>query len=230
MISRKSLTDINRYKTPFLEKSWLRAWCLMASEASQHEELKMKMLRKKLLATALVTGLGLTTIAFAGPWGNPGPMWGGGMGDCPMMGGSGPGMGRGPMDGGPGHHRAMMQQFHAERMELLEARLKLKPEQQNAWKAFLAAQDTHHAEKVKIWQEMRDKETTAMAHFEERVQAMEQDLASMKTMVKAAGELYAALDPDQKQVMDNFFTDRPMRRMMRGAGAPPAPPAPPTQQ
>ena len=35
----------------------------------------------------------------------------------------------------------------------------------------------------------------------------------------------STLDPEQKKVMDNFFTDRPMRRMMRGAGAPPAPPA-----
>ncbi|MCU0806718.1 MAG: Spy/CpxP family protein refolding chaperone [Candidatus Contendobacter sp.] len=188
----------------------------------------MKTLRKRLLIATAVAGLGLGTVAFASPWGGYGPM-GGGQGDCPMMGGDGPGMERGPMGGGPGRRMERMQQFHAERMELLEARLKLKPDQQNAWKAFLAAQDAHHAEKMKIRQEMRDRETTAMAHFEERVQAMEQDLASMKTMVKAAGDLYAALDPDQKQVMDNFFTDRPMRRMMRGAGAPPAPPAPPAQ-
>lgn len=141
-----------------------------------------------------------------------------------MMGG-GPRMGYGRMGGGPEQRMAMMQRYHAERMELLEARLKLKPEQQAAWKAFTAAQDAHHAEMMKIRQELRDQETTAMAHFEERVQAMEQRLASMKTMVKAAGDLYAALDPEQKQVMDQFFTDRPMRRMMRGAGAPPAPPA-----
>ena len=68
-----------------------------------------------------------------------------------------------------------------------------------------------------------------MAHFEGRLQVMEQNLASMKTMVKAAGDFYATLDPEQKQVMDKFFTDRPMRRMMRGADAPPAPPAPPAQ-
>lgn len=183
----------------------------------------MKTLRKRLLIATAVAGLGLGTAAFAGPWGGYGPM-GGGMGDCPMMGGGGPGMGRGPMGGGREHRMERMQQFHAERMELLEARLKLKPEQQNAWKAFLAAQDAHHDAMRKSWQEMRDRETTAMAQFEERAQAMEQNLTSMKTMVKAAGDLYAALDPDQKQVMDHFFADRPMRRMMRGAGAPPAPP------
>ena len=186
----------------------------------------MKTLRKHLLIATMVAGLGLGAAAVAGPWGGHGPM-GGGMGDCPMMGGDGPGMGRGPMGGGPGYRMERMQQFHAERMELLEARLKLKPDQQNAWKAFLAAQNAHHDAMRKNWQEMRDKETTAMAHFEERVQAMEQNLASMKTMVKAAGDLYAALDPEQKQVMDHFFTDRSLRRMMRGAGAPPASPAPP---
>lgn len=187
----------------------------------------MKMLRKPLLIATVVAGLGLGAVALAGPWGGHGPM-GGGMGDCPMMGGS-PGMGRGPMGGGSEVRMERMRQFHAERMELLEARLKLNPDQQNAWKAFLAAQDAHHAEKMKIRQEMRDQETTAMAHFQERVQAMEQNLASMKTMAKAAGDLYATLDPAQKQVMDQFFADRPMHRMMRGAGAPAVPPAPPAQ-
>jgi hypothetical protein len=31
--------------------------------------------------------------------------------------------------------------------------------------------------------------------------------------------LYAKLDPDQKQVMDRFFTDRPRWGMMRGGPA-----------
>ena len=61
----------------------------------------MKTLRKRLLIAATVAGLGLGTVALAGPWGGQGPM-GGGMGDCPMMGGDGPGMERGRMGGGPG--------------------------------------------------------------------------------------------------------------------------------
>jgi hypothetical protein len=184
----------------------------------------MKTLHKKLLTAAAVVGLGLTTVAFAGPWGGHGPM-GGGMEDCPMMGG-GPGKGHGRMGGGdPEQRMAMMQQHRAERMELLEARLKPKPDQQTAWKAFIAAQDAHHAGMMKMREEMRDQETTAMAHFQERTQAMEQRLASMKTLVKAAGDLYASLDPEQKQVMDKFFTDRPMRRMMRDSATPPAQPA-----
>ncbi|MCB1778027.1 MAG: Spy/CpxP family protein refolding chaperone, partial [Candidatus Competibacteraceae bacterium] len=138
---------------------------------------------KTLLAAAIAAGLGLTTVAFAGPWGGHGSMKGGG-GDCPMMKGSG------HHGGGYGQRHAMMQQYHAERMELLEARLKLKPEQETAWKGFLAAQDAHHAMMFKAKQEMRDQDETALEHFQERAQFMEQNLASMKGMIKATGDLY----------------------------------------
>ncbi|CDH46927.1 MAG: Spy/CpxP family protein refolding chaperone [Candidatus Competibacteraceae bacterium] len=180
----------------------------------------MKTLHKGMLTAAAVIGLGLTTVGFAGNWGSHGPMGGE---DCSMM-------GHGRMGGGGWEQRqAMMQQYRAERMELLEARLKLKPEQQAAWKGFLTAQDAHHATMMKMREEMRGQETTAMAHFEERAQAMEQNLSSMKAMIKAAGDLYTTLDPQQKQVMDKFITEQPMRRMMRGSDAPPAPPAPPAK-
>ena len=169
----------------------------------------MKSLRKRLLIAVTVAGIGLTTIAFAGPGGGHGPMMGGGP-DCQM--------GGGPRGGGFGQRHAMMQQYHAERMELLAARLKLKPEQESAWKAFLGAQDARHAAMFKTRQEMRmqDRET-ALAQFEVRVQIMEQRLAGMKAVTKAAGDLYGVLDPDQKQVMDKFFTERPMWRG-RGQG------------
>lgn len=167
----------------------------------------MKTLRKRLLISTAVAGLGLGAVAVAGTGGGHGPMGGG---DCPAWGGGGK------------QRMEMMQQHHAEQMELLEARLKLKPGQQAAWKAFTTAQDAHHATMMKAMQERRDKETTAMAQFEERVQAMEQNLASMKGVVKAAGDLYTGLDSEQKKVMDKFFTDRPMYRMMHGAGDDPA--------
>lgn len=169
----------------------------------------MNMLRKNLLAAAIVAGLGLSAVAVASPWGGHGPMGGG----CPMMSSSGHGpMMGGRHSGGPGSRHAMMQQYHAERMELLAARLKLKPDQETAWKGFLAAQDAHHAAKFKARQEMRDKDDTALAHFEERAQFMEQSLTGMKALTQAAGNLYATLDPTQKQVMDQFFTDRPAWR------------------
>ena len=178
----------------------------------------MKMLPKMLVTAAAVAGLGLAAITFAGPGGGHGPMMGEGMGDC---------QGHGRMGAADKPQRMeRMQQRHAERMELLEARLKLKPEQQDSWKAFQAAQTAQHAAMMAMRQDMRDPETSAQAHFDERVQFMEQRLAGMKTVQKAAGDLYASLDPDQKQVMDTFFTERPMRRMMREqAAAPPAPPA-----
>lgn len=191
-------------------------------------------LRKKLLIAAAIAGLGLTTASIANPWGGGwggGPMMGG-MGDCPMMGGGGPGKGFGRMGGDPEQRMAMMQQFHAERMELLEARLKLKPEQADAWKAFRDAQDTRHTEMMKMRQEMRDKEDTAQAFLEERIQGMERQLAGMKAVAKAVDDLYAKLDSTQKKVMDDFFTNRPMRRMMRGpapGATPSAPPAAPAQ-
>ena len=96
----------------------------------------MKTLRKNLLAAAVIAGLGLSAVAVASPWGGHGRMGG----DCPMMGGGGDGpMMGGQRGGGPGARHAMMQQYHAERMELLAARLKLKPEQEAAWKGFLAS-------------------------------------------------------------------------------------------
>lgn len=189
----------------------------------------MNNLRKNLLAATVAAVLGISTIALAGPGGGFGPgdgSMGGGPGDCAMAGGGPDGPG-GP--GGRSGRLAMMQQFHAERMELLEYRLKLKPEQQAAWKAFITAQDAHHAQMAEMRQELRDKESTATAQFEERVKLMEQNLASLKTMAKAAGDLYATLDPTQKKVMDDFFTTRPMHRRMRGFGAPPVSPDPGAQ-
>ncbi|MBK8182628.1 MAG: Spy/CpxP family protein refolding chaperone [Candidatus Competibacteraceae bacterium] len=174
----------------------------------------MKSLHQKVLAVTAIASLGLAAVAFAGP---------GGMGDC-AMGGHGKGHGR--MGGNPEQRMAMKQQFHAEQMELLAGRLNLNPAQQEPWKAFLAAQDAHHADKAQMRQAMRDrKETTAPAFFEGRVQGMEQHLASMKTMAKATGDLYATLDPTQKKAMDDFFASRPMHRMMRGQGGQPVSPA-----
>jgi hypothetical protein len=161
----------------------------------------MKTLRYNLLAVAVIAGLGLSTVAMAGPGGDYGPM-----GDCPMM---GEGYGHGTLQSGDsGRRHAMMQQYRAERMELLAARLKLTPEQEPTWKAFLAAQDAHHDAQFKARQEMRDKEETAPEHFHERVQFMEQQLTSIKALTKAADDLYAALNPTQKQVMDKFFKER----------------------
>jgi len=170
----------------------------------------MKMPRKTLIAIAMIAGLGATAVAGAGSWGGHGRMMGHGPGDCPMM------RGGHKWGGGPEQRAAMMRERHAERMELLEARLKLKPEQGAAWQAFVAARTAHHETMWQGRRAMRDRATTAPALFEQRIQGMEQRLASMKTTAQAANDLYAALDAEQKQVMDRFFTDRPQRGMTRG--------------
>ncbi len=161
----------------------------------------------------MIAGLGVTAAGLASPWGGQGRMMGQGPGDCPMM-KSGSRWG-----GDPEQRAALMRERHAERMELLEARLKLKPEQQTAWQAFIAAQTAHHETMWQGRRAMRDRATTAPALFEQRIQGMEQRLASMKTTAQAANDLYATLDAEQKQVMDRFFTDRPGRGMMRGGPA-----------
>ena len=168
----------------------------------------MKALRKNLLAIAALTALSVPLAVSANPWGAPASMGE----SCPMVDGGD----FGPMMGGMGarQQRAMMRQYHAERMELLAARLKLKPEQEALWQSFLTAQDTHRQAKFRARREMRrSQDETAQAYFEGRVKFMEQNLASMKTLNKAASDLYAALDATQKQVMDKFFTQsRPAMR------------------
>lgn len=173
----------------------------------------MKTPRKTLLAIAMIAGLGVTAASLASPWGGQGRMMGQGPEDCPMM------KGGHRWGGDPEQRAALMRERHAERMELLEARLKLQPGQQAAWQAFVAAQTAH---RDTMWQgrrAMRDQATTAPALFEQRIQGMEQRLASLKTTAQAANDLYATLDAEQKQVMDRFFTDRPQRSMMRGGPA-----------
>jgi hypothetical protein len=178
----------------------------------------MKTPRKTLLAIAMIAGLGVTAAAVAGPGGGYGRMMGQGPEDCPMM------RGGHKWGGGPEQRAVMMRERHAERMELLEARLKLQPEQQATWQAFVAAQTAYHDAMWPGRRAMRDRETTAPAHFEQRVQRMEQRLASMKSTTQAAGELYATLDAYPKQVLLGLFTERPPRRMRRGG-----PPATPEQ-
>ena len=194
----------------------------------------MKALRKNLLAIAALTALSVPLAVSANPWGAPAAMGE----SCPMMDGGD----FEPMMGGMGarQQRAMMRQYHAERMELLAARLKLKPEQEALWQGFLTAQDTHRQAKFRALREMRrNQDVTAPAYFEGRVKFMEQNLASMKALNKAATDLYAGLDATQKQVMDKFFVDmRPAgrsgerrgQRMMDNNAAPATPNAADNQE
>ena len=61
---------------------------------------------------------------------------------------------------------------------------------------------------------MQDRET-ALAQFEVRVQIMEQRLAGMKAVTKAAGDLYGVLDPDQNR---SWTSSSPSGRCGAGVG------------
>lgn len=159
----------------------------------------MRTTHKFSIASALSMGL-ISAAAFSGP---------GGMG----MGGGCAGYGSG------GHHRMMggnmqqraemMQQRHAERMELLEYRLQLTPEQKTAWQDFINAQNAHR-ETIGQRPQQGDQQgdVSAVTQLENRIQFMEQRLAGMKEVAQAANAFYSQLNPEQQQVMDEFFASR----------------------
>ena len=155
----------------------------------------MKTLSK--LAVVSVIGLGLAgTTALSASWG-----------DCP---GYGYGHGRGHMHGNPGQRWEMMQQHHAERMELLEHRLQLKPDQKAVWQAFVDAQTTHrNTMHGGPRQRQQQGQVNVPEYFNNRVQFMEQRLTSLQDMAKAASDLYATLTPEQQKMIDDFLASRP---------------------
>lgn len=151
--------------------------------------------KKRFLAGAAVLSL-VSVAALSAPWG-----------DC---GGGGGHRHRGM---GPGGGPAFMQQ----QTQQLETYLQLKPDQQAVWKAFAEAMAAHHQAMTEGRGGMRQEGANAVERFNSHVQFMEARLAEMKTVAKAAENLYAVLSPEQKAVMDLFF-DRPAPR---GFGGPP---------
>jgi Spy/CpxP family protein refolding chaperone len=155
----------------------------------------MKSMPKRILAGAAALGLGLTSVAaLSAPWGDCGG-WGGGNHH------------RGE---GPGGRAAFMQQH----LQRLQTYLQLKPEQQDAWKGFVSAMEANHQAMASGWRSMQQEEANAVERFNKRIQFMEARLKEMKTVAKAADNLYAVLSPAQKAVMDNFFS-RPGPRSFR---------------
>lgn len=188
----------------------------------------MHVLRNTLLSVAGTASLVLSPMLLAEPAEEQKPPMGqqkmpmgehkGPMGEnCPMMTGASP------------QQAARIQKFHEERVKALEEALKPKPEQQAAWKAFVAAQEAHHKDMTKPF-EKPAADASALVVMETRVKAVEQNLTSLKAAAKALGDLYPLLDADQKKVIDKFCTEQPKRGMRaRLAPAAPNPPAaPPT--
>lgn len=160
----------------------------------------MKTMHKFAIASALGMGL-MSAVAFSGHGGM-------GMGGCGSYGSGGH---HGMMGGNRGQRAEMMQQRHSERMELLKYRLELNPEQEAAWQNFIQAQNAHHET---MWQQRPEQgNQQAQAgfadHFDNRIQFMEQRLSGMKEVAQAAEDLYTQLNPEQRQIMNDFIANRP---------------------
>lgn len=157
----------------------------------------MNTLAKTLLGmtAALSLTLAAGTVG-AGPWGGGGP------------GSGGPWGGGGPHGGDPAQRLEMMQQRQAARLDQLRQTLQLRPDQESTWQAFVAA---HQAMPPGgHWKAMQQQASgTAPEHFEKRIQFMEERLTNLKTLAKAANNLYAVLDGSQQKAMDTFFNQWP---------------------
>ena len=167
----------------------------------------MKTLHKRLLTGAAVAVLGLGSVAAvsAPPWD-----------DCAGYGQGGTGYRhghgkKGPQGGDPGQRAEMRQQRWEERMALLESRLKLNDEQQEAWQSFRAAVDAQH--RAMAGQRPRSERSgmNVMQQFDARIAFMEARLASMRAVSKAVDDLYAGLSDEQKVVIDEFFANQSRR-------------------
>ncbi|SKA38558.1 LTXXQ motif family protein [Enhydrobacter aerosaccus] len=143
--------------------------------------------------------------------------------------GAGPGM-HGPMSGGPMGNGPMMQPrpFSPQKMceehvarrignrAYLKARLDLKPEQMSAWNAFEKAADEASA-KAKAACAQLPTELQTPPNFADRLgmreAMMKTRLASIEAVKPSLLALYAALTPEQKEILD-----RPMMggHMMHG--------------
>jgi Spy/CpxP family protein refolding chaperone len=94
------------------------------------------------------------------------------------------------------------------RLDNLKIYLQLRPEQEQAWQGFASAMDAHHQAMRGHRRGSGEKDNTAVEHFNDRIRFMEARLADMKNLAKAGEALYAALTPEQKAVMDQFFSHR----------------------
>jgi periplasmic protein CpxP/Spy len=112
-------------------------------------------------------------------------------------------------------HHAHMQSRHTERLEQLKADLKLAPEQEPAWLAFVArtapaAQPMGTADRTD-WSKLNTVQRL------ERMEAQhEAHSATMKQRIDATRSFYASLSDEQKQVFDQRAMGGMMRTGMHG--------------
>ena len=114
-----------------------------------------------------------------------------------------------------GLHREQMQAQRTERLEQLKTDLKLTPEQEPAWLAFVArtAPDT----KPRAAAERTDWSRLNTEQRLERMEAQhEAHSAAMKQRIDATRNFYATLTEEQKQVFDQRAMGGMMRTGMHG--------------
>ena len=183
----------------------------------------MKSTHKVLVGLVSVASLALGTSALAfpgegmGPGNGPGGVCGQAAGGMGMHGGMGMGMhggmGMGPMHGFAGGNPAAAAEA---RLAYLKTDLKITTAQETAWNSF-AAQARKQAEGMQgLREKMHDTTGTAPEQLARRAEMMKQRVSAMEGHAAALKDLYAALSPDQKTLLDQHFAGHGPGRLAWG--------------
>ena len=123
-------------------------------------------------------------------------------------------------------HHARMAEHHQQRLEQLKSRLQLTPEQEPAWRAYLArtgpgSYAAHSADRADKAERPRRSDLASLS-TPERIEQMkawqaERDAARQQRM-DATLSFYRALDPKQQQVFDQVTASGFMRAGMKAGG------------
>jgi Spy/CpxP family protein refolding chaperone len=147
--------------------------------------------------------LALAAPAFAHQGGGPG------MGRGMHGGGMHGGMGMGPMNGPGGCVQGNTAAVAEGRLDTLKAELKITANQEAAWNTFAAKARTQAETRPALCEKLQANTTaTAPERLALRAEAMKQRAAGMEGIAAGLKELYGALTPEQKAVMDSRFVKR----------------------
>ncbi len=151
------------------------------------------MKRTNAIVAGIVAGVALAvaTVTYAQPSGGMGPCSGHGMGM---------GAGHGPM---AGVDPATMIDSH---LDNLKAQLKITAAQEAAWQMFTTAAKQQATGMRAMHTQMQQGTGTAPERLAERATEMQQRAAGMTKVADALKELYAALTPEQRTIVDQHFS------------------------
>ena len=184
----------------------------------------MKRMTKIAAAVGIVLGLGLGATALnAHPYGG-GHGWGMGGGGGHMMGyggyGPGPRAGMGPGFGpgagcdvgfgrGPGFGPGAADgagEFVEDRLAGVKSELKITPEQENAWNAYVEEAKQQAESMRKLMITMHGSRSASLPErIELRNQIWKQRQEQSETLAKKVNDLYAVLSTEQKAVADQYL-------------------------